>query len=247
MALLWTVAVTPLDAQHREAPPWPVLELTGTLLTAVFLDDLAREHLGGPQGPGADRLSHVGNVLGRGRWVALGLVGAAGTGRLTGVPGLAHTAEHTLLALGTAGAVNGALKVGVGRRRPDADSDGDGRFRPFSLDDRWQSFPSGHVVTAFTVAAALSEEARTPWVTGTTHALAAVVGWSRIHEHRHWASDVVAGAAIGTLAGRWTVRRLHRGDASDAGDPDHLPSTARQTGTRILAVPSGVLVIVPVR
>ena len=38
---------------------------------------------------------------------------------------------------------------------------------------------------------------------------AAVVGLSRMYADRHWASDVVMGAAIGTFAGLKTVRFNH--------------------------------------
>jgi membrane-associated phospholipid phosphatase len=38
---------------------------------------------------------------------------------------------------------------------------------------------------------------------------AALAGAARLYENRHWASDVVLGAGMGTLAGRLVVRRQH--------------------------------------
>jgi membrane-associated phospholipid phosphatase len=111
--------------------------------------------------------------------------------------------------------MNGAFKYTVGRERPSETADPH-RFRPFADQNRWQSFPSGHTVVAFSLASAVSEEARTPWVTVLAYGGAAAVAWSRVYEDKHWASDVTAGALIGIVAGRGTVRLLHRGGDGEA-------------------------------
>jgi membrane-associated phospholipid phosphatase len=61
---------------------------------------------------------------------------------------------------------------------------------------------------AFSFAAALAEETGAPWVAVLGYGSAAMVGWSRVYEDRHWTSDVVAGSLIGIAAGRGTVRFL---------------------------------------
>jgi membrane-associated phospholipid phosphatase len=98
--------------------------------------------------------------------------------------------------------------------------------------NRWQSFPSGHALVTFSLAAALAEEARTPWVTVLAYGGAAAVGWSRIYDDKHWTSDVAAGALIGIVAGRGAVRLLHRG--RDDGDP---PSVAVGPGMVAVRIP----------
>ena len=59
------------------------------------------------------------------------------------------------------------------------------------------SFPSGHASAAFCAAGLLSEGSR---LEPAYYALAAVVAASRVHVKIHHASDVVAGAAVGTVA-----------------------------------------------
>jgi membrane-associated phospholipid phosphatase len=95
--------------------------------------------------------------------------------------------------------------------------------------------PSDHAVTAFAVAGTLCEELRRPWVTGLAYGTAGLVGWSRIHENRHWASDVVAGALVGAFAARLTVRHLHWNRAgSTVDDPMRLAS--RPAAVRVVPV-----------
>jgi membrane-associated phospholipid phosphatase len=150
---------------------------------------------------------------------ALALLGGAWTaGELSRRSELADAALHVTAALAAGGVANGALKYSVGRERPSTTAD-PLRFRPLNGRNRWQSFPSGHAVVVFSLASAVSEEARRPWVTALAYGGAAMVGWSRVYDDKHWASDVAAGALVGILAGRSTVRLLHRAGDDDDADP----------------------------
>ena len=64
------------------------------------------------------------------------------------------------------------------------------------------SFPSGHTATAFVGAEMLYQEYRTthPWIGYTAYGLSAAVAYLRMHNDRHWANDVLAGAAVGMLS-----------------------------------------------
>lgn len=102
-----------------------------------------------------------------------------------------------------AGIATAALKLVAGRPRPHTEERG---LRPLSLSDAWHSFPSGHAAMAFALAAAVGER-RPDWREEAV-ALAALVALSRVVLDRHWASDVVAGAALGLAvgpegSGRW--------------------------------------------
>ena len=86
----------------------------------------------------------------------------------------------------------------MGRRRPNAD-DGAYAFKPFSAN--CASFPSGHTTQAFVLASAISANYESPWVKVSSYSLASAVGMARIEQNAHHASDVFAGALIGTAIG----------------------------------------------
>jgi membrane-associated phospholipid phosphatase len=81
--------------------------------------------------------------------------------------------------------------------------------RGFDSDD-YRSFPSGHTSAAFATAAALSTEitrVHPEWkwyVRPPLYGGAALVGLSRIYDNKHWASDVLVGAAVGAYSA-WKV------------------------------------------
>ena len=94
------------------------------------------------------------------------------------------------------------MKYAVGRSRPNQNQ-GAYSFEPFSGSD---SFPSGHATRAFAVATVIAEHYDALWVKLTSYGLASMVGYARLNSNVHWASDVMAGAAIGTFVGHVVVR-----------------------------------------
>lgn len=92
-----------------------------------------------------------------------------------------------------------------------------GRERPTITDDpyifhgpslRHDALPSGHTAVAFAMAAAISTYYDDhPWLTAGLLTIAALTGWSRINDGKHWPSDVIAGAVIGYYMGRWVGRQ----------------------------------------
>jgi len=69
------------------------------------------------------------------------------------------------------------------------------------------SFPSGHAATTFATAAVLERHLglKGAWP---TIVIASYVATSRLHDNRHFLSDVVFGAALGTATG-WTIVGRH--------------------------------------
>lgn len=73
------------------------------------------------------------------------------------------------------------------------------------------SFPSGHTTAAFSAATVYAMEYRNrPLIPILSYSAATLIGLSRITENKHWATDVLAGAALGYLTGRQVVNNYHR-------------------------------------
>jgi membrane-associated phospholipid phosphatase len=144
--------------------------------------------------------------------------GLYAVGRFTHKPNLADFGWHGTEAVLLANGVTGLLKGTLGRARPFVSNDTnphDFRFGGgFSNADR-QSFPSGHTTTAFAAAAAVTSETRrlypkaVKFVAPVMYGGATMVGLSRMYHNKHWASDVVLGAAVGTFSGLKVVRYSH--------------------------------------
>jgi membrane-associated phospholipid phosphatase len=118
-------------------------------------------------------------------------------------------------AVAVSSAVTFVLKGLTGRARPYVDSTNarDFRFgRGSAGDGAYQSFPSGHTTAAFAFASAITasvarRSSRDAGIVGPLlYGAAALTGFSRIYDHKHWASDVLLGAGIGTVGGLMTVR-----------------------------------------
>lgn len=162
------------------------------------------EHRGSTAGFAAD----VGNAFGSSRYVFPALGATYLAGRLFKSDDLSRTAWHAGAAAALAGTVTLGLKFAVGRIRP-RDGGRPGDFRPFRGGDG--SFPSGHAAVAFAVATVIAQETPDRWSDIGLYGAASLTAFARVHDDAHWVSDVVAGAALGYLAGRWVTRRSHSG------------------------------------
>jgi len=102
--------------------------------------------------------------------------------------------------------VTKGLKKAIGRERP-FESNGETTFKPFSAHD---SFPSAHTTQAFAIASVVAMRSE-GWVVPTlAYTAAAVVAFDRVNDRAHFASDVLAGALVGTVTGRFLVARHSR-------------------------------------
>ncbi len=130
-------------------------------------------------------------------------------GAVTGHDVLEHIGMESTQAVMLSGALTIGIKGLVGRTRPNASPDDPDQYYPGRgfFDARRSSFPSGHTSAAFALATVLSRElsGRYPskkWLIRTTlYGAASSVGLARMYQNAHWPSDVVTGAALGTLSG----------------------------------------------
>ena len=138
-------------------------------------------------------------------------------GRANGQRRLQAVGIHSVESILIADVLGGAIKFVAGRQRPFVDVKNPYNFQLFRgfSSDQFRSFPSGHTITAFAFASTVSREAQFWWphgefLVGTIfYGGATLVGVSRMYNNMHWASDVMAGAAIGTLVGLKVVKYTH--------------------------------------
>jgi membrane-associated phospholipid phosphatase len=176
---------------------WVLLASGGALALAVHpADDYVESHIVG--NPTADRLFATGKVLGSapfqiGTAVTLYFVGRS----LTKVDGQTHRVTHIGFDLIRSQILAQSMVYGIkytGQRdRPTGEC---------------CAFPSGHATSAFAAASVLERHFgyRGSWP---ALVVASYVAASRLVDDRHFLSDVVFGAALGTAAG-WTVVGRHR-------------------------------------
>lgn len=138
-------------------------------------------------------------------------------GRLTHSEMIADVSLHTGEALAISTVIGQSVRGVLGRTRPSSSptdqykfhwGQGFGHFA-------YRSFPSLHSAAGFILASTLTEEVheRAPgatwYVAPVLYVAAAGPGIARMYLGQHWASDVFAGAFMGTLLGYRVVRYAH--------------------------------------
>lgn len=200
----FAVVTAPL---HWKAADWQraggiVLLIGGLMLADKSIDREAQQQRSGFTDRVADATTGFGG--GYGVNVAIGFLAA---GYLFRDWDLRETGREALEAgFITHVLTKSVFKPAFGRQRPVV-SDGQTVFRPGTSND---SFPSGHATEAFSVASVIAMRSK-GWVLPVlAYAAATVVAFDRVNDRVHFASDVAAGAALGTAVGRFTVGRHRR-------------------------------------
>ena len=117
-------------------------------------------------------------------------IGMWTVGRLTHKPKVSHLGMDLLRAHAVTEMLVQPVKFATRRERPDLSNH--------------QSFPSGHAAVTFATAAVI--ERHLGWRRSlVAYGIASYVSASRLHDNRHYLSDVVFGAAVGSIAGRTVV------------------------------------------
>ena len=109
--------------------------------------------------------------------------------------------------------VVGALKLATERRRPRSRPDAGEFFTGGN------SFPSGHAISAWSVATVVAHEYRDrPLVQVAAYGLASAVSVARYTGRNHFPSDILIGSALGYGIGRYVYRTHHSQNTGAGGD-----------------------------
>jgi|SoiMethySBSTD1v2_1073268.scaffolds.fasta_scaffold07984_6 membrane-associated phospholipid phosphatase len=185
----------PSDARHLVTKDSAVvLGSAGALMVPLHPNDGVIARHTRSDGDGLAGWLVPGAYVGDAGWQSAGGLATYVVGRLRHSTRVGELGADLLRAQILNGAITDGLKVIVQRTRPDGD--------PYS-------FPSGHTSSAFATAAVLQKHLG--WKVGVpAHVMALYVGSSRLAASRHFATDVLFGAALGITAGRAVTFKVHR-------------------------------------
>jgi hypothetical protein len=188
------------DVKHLPSVPNAQLAAIGggvTLIAHPFDDNFnvkLRSHYNG-----VNQAFRPGKYLGQTTDQVAGALSTFAIGRATKQDKVSHMGMDLLRAQILAAGLTTGLKYATQRERPDGSNS--------------HSFPSGHASITFATATVI--ERHLGWrMSALAYTVASYVAASRLHDNRHWLSDVTFGAAVGAIAGRtvtqhgrnyWTV------------------------------------------
>jgi len=220
-----------LDAGHVLSAPyhwtgreWSVFAASTAALATMSLADESLSDAARDRGPtfGAagdafNEFGSAGSFLALGGFYLAGAIGKDSKAKNVCLDGLAASLIAT-------GMITPVISTLVGRERP-TEEQGAYSFHPFE----GRSFPSSHTTQAFAVASVIATSYDQFWVKAAAYGVASMTAWERVRRGKHFPTDVVAGAAIGTLVGH-SVVRFNRKLRSGEKEPE-------ATGTRLTLLP----------
>lgn len=170
-------------------------------LTYAYDGDIRDKLQGSTRSRSLDKATDAGELIGN-PYLHLGVAALVYTGGIAAdSKKMKETGEMLAEAAILADGSTLLIKEGTGRGRPVATSS-KGDFKPFQFKNDYDSFPSMHTASSFAMASVLTHSSDSLPVTILSYTAATFVGFSRMYQNKHWASDVLLGAAIGELSGR---------------------------------------------
>jgi hypothetical protein len=160
----------------------------------------------------------IGNIGGSAFTLAAIALSTYTLGVISKNKGVAETGRALIEAEIITAVMTSIIKVSVGRERPD------GTGNRFS-----SSFPSGHVSGSFALASTI-DSMYGHYMGVPLFLFAGYVGFSRMSDNKHFLSDVIFGAALGTAIGRG-VAKIHK---NECGSKFHIIPYADGNGGGLL-------------
>jgi PAP2 superfamily protein len=190
---LWT---SPLRI-HQEDIKW-LLPLGAGTAGFVLVDRKVSEDVS--ETPGLQRPSNIVSQMGAAPLVAVPLSMIV-LGHFSHNARTVQAGSAGLEAFLHSGLIVQVLKTATNRERPNKTS-GDGGFW-----DGGKSFPSGHAITIWAFAAAMSDQYPDKrWVGVSGYSVATAVSFARVGSLNHFPSDVLVGSSLGWLIGHYVSR-----------------------------------------
>jgi membrane-associated phospholipid phosphatase len=190
------------DSSQHHARAW-ILPIAVVGSTAI--DPEMREWALHTHARSLDHLARIVNPLGTAHVLVPAMATFYAGSLLASSTSMQHAALETAAAYVASDVAESILKPVIGRERPHAGGNSH-RFRPFTNNGDWHSFPSAHVAHITSIAEAISMQANSRPLSAACDALVLLVSWDRIYEDQHWTSDVTATAALSALISNATVR-----------------------------------------
>ncbi|MBN8573456.1 MAG: phosphatase PAP2 family protein [Candidatus Kapaibacterium sp.] len=208
---------------------------SGMVIASSFVDESFRNDIihTSMRGASMDKFTDIVNKYGDLTAPALLTVSIYGGGLLFDDEYVRTTGRMLGEALIIGGTLTTFGKFAIGRARPYL-NEGSNSFSPFHWgDERW-AFPSGHTTVAFTVSGVLSARIQRWWATAGLYGLAASTGFARMYKDKHWFSDIVLGAIVGSFATYTVV---------NAENERHSTHTIQHSGVwRIMPIQRGIAI-----
>jgi membrane-associated phospholipid phosphatase len=182
----------------------------------VTMDDVVNIPFKNWQTPFAIKFGEAGDVVG-GLPFQFGLTGAAlGVGYLSKNKKWQHFALDNLQAQLFTGGITWVIKELTHRARPETGKDNYAWYGPFNGGGN-QSFFSGHTSLTFSTATMIFLHSGKKWWVGLLgYGTASAVGISRMQQQKHWGSDVVAGALVGTAVANFIYQQQEKRRTNNA-------------------------------
>lgn len=196
------------DSNGTHAPAVALIVPVGIAISAIA-DPEVREWTLQRQSHSLDRIAKVVNPLGTARLLVPSMAVTYATALLTNRRRLAEKTLTTAAGYVAADLVESALKPLIGRERPNVEGNSR-RFRPFTTNGDWHSFPSAHVTHITAIARAVSMQTSSTPFTLFCGSLVTLVAMDRVYEDQHWTSDVAASIALSSMVSSATVRWIER-------------------------------------
>jgi hypothetical protein len=216
VGVIWTAL------KYNVSSPWrwdksdrkTALIYTGLVVGAVLVEEDVRSMFQRNHSGFGDTVEEIGYWYGSPGFTGPFSLLTWGAGALFDSPKIRETGMMLVESMAMVAMIQQPLRMIVGRARPHMEQ-GNLSFNPFTVEDGYGSFISGHAWSAFTVSTVLALQIDNPWASVGLYSLALTTPVARMYTDKHWFSDVLAGSVLGYFSARslWNWRKEGPGAA----------------------------------